>query len=499
MRLPAPESYSPHIRSRYQPQPDHYRWLVGLLDWASENLAVPLTAIEFESFEPFHWRGTHDKPPPATAIEPLFYADQTVGTCALSTEDKRCHSPLASELMRDITLLLKRRHVQQLVSRHLRSDMFLIGLSDAMRQVDHFIEKVCDLDLPVLLEGPFGCEHTRVACAIHFAGRRREQPFVEFSCMRWQDPRQSQRMLQRALLQAENGTLYLNGIDRLSLDAQDGIGGVLTSSLGQWVGALTTDHQCRIVASTHGELRQRVEQGLFRRELLAELSFLTHHLPPLAERPGDIPFWSRYFFEKHRRHDGQMLDDGVIDYLKARRWPDNLFGLERLIARFAALGGPVVDRACAAALDPRAVMGNNGKTDAHTTIDGPEADPLADALIDGHFHSLGDLHPNLSRALHHLAANYRDNLPLADLADAAFVSASHLSYLFKNELNTTFKSILIRCRITYATRRLLQDTDIRITDLCLDAGFGDLSHFEKTFRANTGYSPMEFRNAYRLL
>jgi AraC-like DNA-binding protein len=114
-------------------------------------------------------------------------------------------------------------------------------------------------------------------------------------------------------------------------------------------------------------------------------------------------------------------------------------------------------------------------------------------MLDKDFSITVDLHISLQRALRYIRQHYLEDIALSELAKNAFVSPSHLSYLFKSELGTSFKTLLACLRIEKAKRLLVQDKDARITDICLESGFGDLSHFEKTFKKWAGCKPKDFR------
>ena len=103
------------------------------------------------------------------------------------------------------------------------------------------------------------------------------------------------------------------------------------------------------------------------------------------------------------------------------------------------------------------------------------------------------LHPRLAMALQYLSVHYLSDLSQVALAERSCVSASHLAFLFRSELKTRFKVLLVELRLLYALSLLREDPRILITDLCLRCGFGDLSHFEKMFRRYMGSAPRDYR------
>ncbi|WP_456297712.1 helix-turn-helix transcriptional regulator [Elstera litoralis] len=93
----------------------------------------------------------------------------------------------------------------------------------------------------------------------------------------------------------------------------------------------------------------------------------------------------------------------------------------------------------------------------------------------------------------YLGEHYAQPVSLDELASHAHVSRSHLSFLFRTELHTAFKTLLGRLRVQKASELLSTDLRQPITDVAMSVGFADLSHFEKSFRRQWGKSPREFR------
>lgn len=107
--------------------------------------------------------------------------------------------------------------------------------------------------------------------------------------------------------------------------------------------------------------------------------------------------------------------------------------------------------------------------------------------------ALAQLHGGLRRALLHLGEHYADPLSLPELARQAHVSASHLGYLFRASLGTSFKPLLQQLRIEKAKALLDLDARARITEVALTVGFSELSHFERSFRRLVGTTPRAYR------
>lgn len=103
------------------------------------------------------------------------------------------------------------------------------------------------------------------------------------------------------------------------------------------------------------------------------------------------------------------------------------------------------------------------------------------------------LHPNLQKALAYLSENFSEQVSLGQLAKHACISPSHLAYLFKSAFGVSFKPFLGKVRIEKAKQLLVEEAPVRITNVALDVGFMDLSHFEKLFKRIVGMNAREYR------
>jgi two-component system nitrogen regulation response regulator GlnG len=140
--------------------------------------------------------------------------------------------------------------------------------------------------------------------------------------------------------QAEGGTLFLDEIGDMPLEAQTRLLRVLQQGEYTTVGGRTpikTD--VRIIAATNRDLRQLIQQGLFREDLYYRLNVVPMRLPPLRERAEDVPDLVRHFLHKAEDEGlpGKRLDAEALDMLKHYRWPGNVRELENLIRRLAVL------------------------------------------------------------------------------------------------------------------------------------------------------------------
>jgi len=230
----------------------------------------------------------------------------------------------------------------------------LIGRSPAMQEIYRVIARLTQTDLTVMIMGESGTGKELVARALHDYGKRRSGPFVAvnmaaipkelveaelFGHERGAFTGATNRGVGR-FEQAEGGTLFLDEIGDMPLEAQTRLLRVLQQGEYTTVGGrvpIKTD--VRIIAATNRDLRQLIQQGLFREDLYYRLNVVPLRLPPLRERVEDIPDLVRHFLRKaedeglpHKR-----LDSDALDLLRRYRWPGNVRELENLIRRMAVL------------------------------------------------------------------------------------------------------------------------------------------------------------------
>jgi len=230
----------------------------------------------------------------------------------------------------------------------------LIGRSPAMQEIYRVVARLLQTDLTVMISGESGTGKELVARALHDYGKRRKGPFVAINMAAI--PRDlveaelfghekgsftgAQSRGVGRFEQAEGGTLFLDEIGDMPMDAQTRLLRVLQQGEYTTVGGRTpirTD--VRIIAATNRDLRQLINQGLFREDLYYRLNVVPLRLPPLRERAADIPDLVRHFFALAAREGlpRKDIEPEALDLLKRHRWPGNVRELENLVRRLAAL------------------------------------------------------------------------------------------------------------------------------------------------------------------
>jgi len=237
----------------------------------------------------------------------------------------------------------------------------LLGDSRAIARVREQIHRIASTQAAALIEGEAGTGKGAVARAIHAHGPRRERPFVAIDCER-SEPGTLERELfggegrapeagPEALARAHGGTLFLEEIDAASAAVQVRLLRLLQEHVYERLGGeamLRAD--VRLIAGTRRDLRQRVDDGRFRDDLLVRLSTARIALPPLRERVEDIPSLVEGFLrEANRRHRRgvQRVTRGVLERLQRHPWPGNQRELRDTIDGMvvSAAGGRPLDLA----------------------------------------------------------------------------------------------------------------------------------------------------------
>ncbi len=467
-------------------------------DWLSESPEPAAQSID--ALVATQIAGIHPTESASTAGEQAYaiaYAGQPLGELRLDLPSPPPPGGAVDGLIRQVAAnlgpLVKRYEVRRWSEARLGCPMMLVGMSRPLRTLERFLEIATRGDLPVLLRGEFGTEKAQLAATLHCCGARGDGPFVQINCAEpdggpgaWVD-------------RAAGGTLYLDDIDALDPKLQRQLPQYLPSRLGQWLDR-RGDRSVRVIASTTADLHARAAEGRFSRALLAELDYLSATIPPLRERAADIAALIGHVLERNGYRAEDKRTDALVSLCQAHDWPENLFELDRTIARLAVMTeGRPIDRRAVRDHAPGLVADDDPDPPRYGD-DGDDEAPAADAarwvraaLGDGS--GTQGLHDALARALSHLGRHFADPLSIGQLAWAAGVSPSHLSFLFRSGIGMPFKTLLAHIRIHKACELLGGDHRRPVTDVALSVGFADLSHFERSFRRIVGQPPRAFRRA----
>jgi transcriptional regulator with GAF, ATPase, and Fis domain len=235
----------------------------------------------------------------------------------------------------------------------------LVGRSAAMRAAFTLLEKAAPTGTTVLIEGETGTGKEGAAEAIHLASPRRDRPLIVVDCASIPGNLMESELFghakgaftgasgQRigAFEEADGGTIFLDEIGELPLELQPKLLRVLERKEIRRIGSNpVTPVDVRVVAATHRDLRAAVNHGTFRADLYFRLSVVRIRLPPLRERPEDIPALVAHFIGRlgvPPEVAGGLLRPEFLAGLMRASWPGNVRELRNFIERCVVFQRPL--------------------------------------------------------------------------------------------------------------------------------------------------------------
>ena len=216
----------------------------------------------------------------------------------------------------------------------------LIGRSAAMQEVYRIMARLMNTDLGVMITGASGTGKELVARALHDFGPRRAAPFMAMNMAAIPAIEVETELFGRGAMQgrfaeADGGTLFLDEVGDMPPEAQTRLLRVLQESeFGTKARA-----DVRLIAATHQDLRNLVNEGRFREDLFYRLNVVPIRLPRLAERLEDIPDLVRHFLVQAQAQGlpRKTIATEALDVLKRQPWPGNVRELENLVQRLTIL------------------------------------------------------------------------------------------------------------------------------------------------------------------
>lgn len=230
----------------------------------------------------------------------------------------------------------------------------IIGNSEKMQKIYHLIGKVANTDSTILIEGESGTGKELVARALHFNSKRQLKQFVAINCSALPE-----NLLESELFghkkgaftgavvdkmglfeEAEGGTIFLDEINSMAISLQTKLLRVLQERVIRRVGEnKTVPVNVRVVAASNESLQTKMKAGDFREDLFYRLAVIPINMPPLRERPEDIPLLVNHFLMKNTGNgtDHVKIDKEAMNLLVSYRWAGNVRELENAIERACAL------------------------------------------------------------------------------------------------------------------------------------------------------------------
>lgn len=227
--------------------------------------------------------------------------------------------------------------------------------SEKYKQVLAQVEQVAATDATVLILGETGTGKELVAHAVHNLSMRRERPLVKVNCAVL-----PANLIESELFGHEKGaftgaiarkvgrfeladgsSIFLDEIGELPLDLQAKLLRVLQEGEFDRLGnPHTLKVNARVIAATNRDLEKAVQNGTFREDLYYRLNVFPIHIPPLRDRPEDIPLLVKYFTQKFSKKTGKQIERvprKVMTILQEYPWPGNIRELENIIERAVIL------------------------------------------------------------------------------------------------------------------------------------------------------------------
>jgi DNA-binding NtrC family response regulator len=240
-------------------------------------------------------------------------------------------------------------------------DESLIGIHPRMLEIFEMIRHLSNTDANVLIQGEPGSGKGSIAKAIHRVSPRSYNPFVKISCAVLSESALDSELFgyenkastgshgrhEGRLEIADGGTIFLDEVGEIPPQIQVKLLRVLQDSEFEHIdGDHTFKTDVRVIAATRRDLRREVARGKFREDLFYRLNVISLALPPLRERPSDIPELAHYFVARGHRSDQspKTITKAALSALMTYPWPGNVRELENVITRAVALApGNTID------------------------------------------------------------------------------------------------------------------------------------------------------------
>ena len=290
-----------------------------------------------------------------TASGSLFPAEATLSsyelhrrhfyTLILRNVDERMRAERTIQTLND-----EARYLREALKELLHAED-IVGQSPPILRVLEDVHQVAPTDATVLILGETGTGKELIARAIHGASPRRRKPMVRVNCAAIPAPLMESEFFghekgaftgatakrEGRFALADGGTIFLDEVGELPLELQAKLLRVLQEGDFEPVGSAITRHvNVRVIAATNRDLLEASKLGEFRADLYYRLHVFPIQLPPLRERPEDIPLLAESFAQRYAKELRRLLEplsDACIRRLQAYAWPGNVRELQNVIER----------------------------------------------------------------------------------------------------------------------------------------------------------------------
>ncbi len=255
----------------------------------------------------------------------------------------------------------KRLHYEQLLSDTTSLGPRIIGLQGGLKEIFEQARRFAGSDANLLITGETGTGKEVIARAVHTLSDRRTGPFVKINCGAMPESLIESELFGHAkgaysgayqdrkgkVETAQGGTLFLDEIGELKPELQVRLLHVIQDRVIERLGSNTPIRvDFRLITATNRDLRQEVGRGGFREDLYHRVSTLPLHMPPLRQRPEDLPEFLAYYLEafgQELHRSSLKVSDGAFRLLSAYPWPGNIRELENVLKRAVILARPGED------------------------------------------------------------------------------------------------------------------------------------------------------------
>lgn len=231
----------------------------------------------------------------------------------------------------------------------------IVGKSAALHRVLREIKVVAPTDSGILIQGETGTGKELIARALHNMSARRDRPFIKLNCAAIPSGLLESELFGHekgaftgAIMRkagrfevADKGTLFLDEVGDIPLEVQSKLLRVLQEQEFEKLGSTRTQQvDVRVIAATHRDLKQMVEEGKFRRDLFYRLHVFPMLVPPLRDRREDIPMLVRHYVEKYATRMNRRIEiipSSAMEVFVNYSWPGNVRELQNFIERAVIL------------------------------------------------------------------------------------------------------------------------------------------------------------------
>jgi DNA-binding NtrC family response regulator len=265
------------------------------------------------------------------------------------------HAVMVSRETRDLRLQLQQQSGNS-------DKMAIIGIAAGFRKAVELARKVAPTDASVLISGESGTGKEVIAQLIHQSSRRAAKPLVSINCAALPEALLESEMFGHrkgaftgadrdkvGLLEAANGgTLFLDELTEMTMPLQAKLLRVIQDGVVRRVGSESTDAvvDVRFISATNRDPQEAVDKGILRNDLYYRLRVVPIKLPPLRQRPEDIPLLATHFltvyWQRHHQPGERMphLSESAVAFLRSRPWRGNVRELQNVIEHVVVLAEP---------------------------------------------------------------------------------------------------------------------------------------------------------------